>query len=86
MHFDLDTVREAFAWFVDPRVPARDHEQPCIAFEEKTARVRQQALLVESGDARRGKQKGFNHRCEYRSWEHHISGVPVISGRAIYFA
>jgi len=32
-------------------VPARDHEQPCIAFEEKTARVGQQALLFERKDA-----------------------------------
>ena len=65
VELDLDTIGEVLARLVDQNVTARHQEQPCIALEEKSARVRQHSLLFEGEDTRCGQQKRFDHRCRW---------------------
>jgi hypothetical protein len=49
------------ARLIDHDVPTGDEEQPFTALEKKAARIRQRRLLLESAQARRGQQQGFDH-------------------------
>jgi hypothetical protein len=61
VELDLDAIGKMLAGLVDHHVAARDQMKPPLAFEEKSARVRERLRAEECGDPRRGEQHCLGH-------------------------